>query len=63
MVISVACFAGSKKVRDDLLLFDDVRRRTLDACYGIPGYADLPRVVKNKIYDRVKARVMKEVMG
>lgn len=57
MVMSVACFAGSKKVRDDLLRCDDVRRRALDACYAIPGYADLPRAVKNKVYDRVKARV------
>ena len=63
MVLSVASFAGDKKVRDELVLCDEIRRRTLDACYGIPGYVGLPRAVKNKVYDRVKVRVMKEVLG
>lgn len=61
MVLSVACFAG-KKVRDDLLRCDEIRRRTLDACFAIPGYAALPLAEKNKIYDREKARVEKEVL-
>ena len=62
MVMSVASFAGGK-VRDELVLCDEIRCRTLDTCYGIPGYAGLPRAVKNKVYDRVKVRVMEEVLG
>ena len=58
-VISVAEYAD-ESTRSGILQSDFVRRETLDRCYNMDGYKDLPTAEKNKVYDRIKAEVMKE---
>ena len=60
MVISVAAYA-SGEARKFVLKSDDIRRRTLEKCYSIPGYTELPRKVKNAVYDDVRLRIEKEI--
>ena len=60
MVISVAAYA-SDEVRKVVLKSDNLRRRTLEKCYSIPGYTELPRKVKNAVYDDVRLRIEKEI--
>jgi hypothetical protein len=54
MILSVAHCAETEEVTNAVLVSDQVRRKTLDACYAIPGYADLSLEEKNRIYDKVK---------
>ena len=60
MVISVAAYA-SDEVRKVVLKSDNLRRRTLEKCYSIPGYAELPRKVRNAVYDNVRLMIEKEI--
>ena len=60
MVISVAAYA-SDEVRKVVLKSDNIRHRTLEKCYSIPGYTELPRKVKNAVYDDVRLRIEKEI--
>ena len=46
-----------KGLHDSFLL----RNKTLDVCYGIPGYELLPRDERNKLYDLVKKAVEKDM--
>ena len=57
MIISVAQYVKDNKVREGVRRSDNIRRRTLDKCYSIPGYADLPRKVQNVVYDNVRALI------
>lgn len=60
MVISVAAYA-SDEVRKVVLKSDSIRRRTLEKCYSIPGYIELPRKVKNAVYDNVRLMIEREI--
>ena len=40
---------------------DELRNMTLDRCYAIPGYADLPIAQKNIIYDRTRSEIVREL--
>ena len=60
MIISVAAYA-SGEVRKAVLKSDNIRRKTLEKCYSIPGYAELPRKVKNAVYDNVRLMIEKEI--
>ena len=60
MIISVAAYA-SGEVRKAVLKSDNIRRKTLEKCYSIPGYAELPRKVRNAVYDNVRLRIEKEI--
>ena len=40
-IISVAAYVKDKKVRKVVLKSDNIRYRTLEKCYSIPGYAEL----------------------
>ena len=55
---SVASYAKNKKVQDAVHESDELRNMTLDACYKIPGYEQLPLKDKNKLYDLVKKSVL-----
>ena len=55
MIISVAKYVKDNKAREGVQRSDNIRRRTLEKCYSIPGYADLPRKVQNAVYDNVRA--------
>ena len=55
MIISVAEYVKDNEVREGVRRSDNIRRVTLDKCYSIPGYADLPRKVQNAVYDNVRA--------
>ena len=39
-----------------------IRSKTLDRCYNIPGYAEKSIEEKNKIYDKIKAEVEAEYL-
>ena len=57
MIISVAEYVKDNDVREGVRRSDNIRLRTLDKCYSIPGYADLPRKVQNAVYDNVRALI------
>ena len=57
MIISVAEYVKDNVVREGVRGSDTIRLRTLDKCYSIPGYADLPRKVQNAVYDNVRALI------
>ena len=59
MVISVAAYV-SGEARNVVLKSDNIRNRTLEKCYSIPGYTELPRKVKNAVYDNVRLMIEKE---
>ena len=59
-IISVAAYVKDDEVRKVVLKSDNIRFRALERCYSIPGYADLPRKVKNAVYDKVRKIVEKE---
>ena len=61
MIISVAEYVKDNRVRDAVRRSDNIRRRTLETCYSIPGYAYLPRKVRNKVYDNVRLMIEKEI--
>ena len=59
MIISVAEYVKDNEVRKVVLKSDNIRRRTLEKCYSVPGYADLPRKVRNAVYDNVRLMIEK----
>ena len=61
MIISVAEYVRDNEVRKVVLRSDCIRNRALEKCYSIPGYAELPRKVKNAVYDNVKLMIEKEI--
>ena len=61
MIISVAEYVKDNEVRGVVVKSDKIRRRTLEKCYSVPGYADLPRKVRNKVYDNVRLIIEKEI--
>ena len=61
MIISVAAYVKDGKIRNAVLKSDNIRSRTLEKCYTIPGYTELPRKVKNAVYDKVRMKVEKEI--
>ena len=61
MIISVAAYVKDDEVRKAVLNSDNIRSRTLEKCYAIPGYTELPRKVKNAVYDKVRIIVEKEI--
>ena len=61
MIISVAEYVRDNEVRKVVLKSDNLRRRTLEKCYSIPGYTELPRKVRNAVYDNVRLMIEKEI--
>ena len=61
MIISVFEYVKDNRVREAVRRSDKIRRRTLETCYSIPGYADLPRKVRNKVYDNVRLMIETEI--
>ena len=61
MIISVAEYVKDNRVREAVRRSDNIRRRTLEKCYSIPGYADLPRKVRNKVYNNVRLMIETEI--
>lgn len=53
-VVSVANYAENEEIRNAILQSDAIRHRTLNVCYGIPGYEALPLSEKNRVYDAIK---------
>lgn len=52
-VVNVVAFVTDEIIRKGLIRAAELRRKTLDACYMIPGYEDLPHKEKRKIYDTI----------
>ena len=61
MITSVAEYVRDNEVRKVVLKSDNIRRRTLEKCYSIPGYAELPRKVRNAVYDNVRLMIEKDI--
>ena len=61
MIISVAAYVKDNEVRKFVLKSDNIRCRTLEKCYAIPGYAELPLKEKNAVYDKVRLMIEKEI--
>ena len=61
MIISVAEYVRDNEVRKVVLRSEYIRNRTLEKCYSIPGYAELPRKVRNAVYDNVRLMIEKEI--
>ena len=61
MIISVAEYVRDNKVRKSVLRSDYIRNKTLEKCYSITGYDELPLKVKNAVYDRVRLSIEKEI--
>ena len=61
MIISVAAYVKDKEVCEFVLKSDNIRCRTLEKCYSIPGYVELPLKEKNAVYDKVRMIVEKEI--
>ena len=59
-IISVAEYVKDSRVREAVRRSDNIRRRTIEKCYSISGYADLPRKVRNDVYDNVRVMIEKE---
>lgn len=59
-VINVAYFAETPEIKDTVLLSSRTRHLTLDRCYAIPGYENLPIEEKNRIYDKILKKIKKE---
>lgn len=60
MVISIASCVNSD-MRKQIVLSDKIREETLTRCCSIIGYKDLALQDKNRIYDKVKREVEKEL--
>ena len=60
MIISVAEYVKDNRVREAVRRSDNIRRRTLEKCYSIPGYDELPLKEKNTVYDTVRLMIEKE---
>ena len=60
MIISVAAYVKDEEIRRVVLKSDNIRCRTLEKCYAIPGYAELSLKEKNAVYDKVRKMVEKE---
>ena len=61
MIISVAEYVKDNRVRGAVRRSDSIRHRTLEKCYSVPGNADLPRKVRNAVYDNVRVMIEKEI--
>ena len=58
-IISVAEYVKDSRVREAVRRSDNIRRGTIEKCYSIPGYADMPRKVRNAVYDNVRLMIEK----
>ena len=61
MIISVAEYVKDNRVREAVRRSDNIRSRTIEKCYTVPGYTEMPRKVKNAVYDKVRMIVEKEI--
>ena len=61
MIITVAEYVKDNKVRNTVLRSDYIRNKTLEKCYSIPGYDELPLKMKNAVYDNVRLSIEKEI--
>ena len=60
MIISAAEYVRNNEVRKFVLRSDYIRNRTLEKCYSIPGYAELPLKEKNTMYDNFRLMIETE---
>ena len=58
-VINVAYYADDINIQNSLLFYSNIRYKTLDYCYNLPGYAEMSRDHKLKIYDSARYEIGK----
>jgi hypothetical protein len=61
-VINVSAFVTDENLSCVLNRGANIRRKTLNACYQIPGYEELPLNEKNAIYDAI-CKIFEEIEG
>ena len=59
MISSVAEYVKDNRVREAVRRSDNICRRTLEKCYSILGYDELPLKEKNTVYDTVRLMIEK----
>ena len=59
-VLSVAYFAENEEVKNAIIQSDYIRRTTLNRLWALPGVADMDRISRNKLYDKIKQDVISE---
>lgn len=57
-VLSVAYFAGNEKVKNAIIHSDYIRHTTLKRLWTLPGVADMDRISRNKLYDKIKRNIL-----
>jgi len=60
-IVNVGAYANNPEIAHGLAWYANVRSETLHRCYLHNGYEALPREEKNKMYDRIRAEVEKEM--
>lgn len=58
-IINVAYFVDDPLIKNNLLFYSDIRYKTLNYCYNLPGYAEMSRDHKLKIYDSARYEIGK----
>lgn len=56
-ILNVSAFMTDKKSSGDMAKLTELRNKTLAACDLIPGYRNLSRADKNKIYDLKRVEI------
>ena len=59
IIINVAYFADDPLIKNSLLFYSDIRYKTLDYCESIPGYTEMTKDHKLKIYDSARYEIGK----
>lgn len=60
-ILNVGAYTGNPEIAHGLAWYANVRSETLHRCYLHNGYEALPREERNKIYDRMRQQVEKEM--
>lgn len=61
MVYNVGYYSDNQEIKSGLAKLASIRNITLERCYKIDGYEELPRKEKNIIYDRIREEVSREI--
>lgn len=60
-VVSIAAVVEDEEIRNAIIQSDYIRNETLNRCLAIPSYRHKSLKWKNRYYDVIKRRVIKEL--
>lgn len=61
MVINIGYYSENPEIKSGLPKFALLRNMTLERCYKIKGYEELPLKEKNLVYDRIREEISREI--